>query len=153
MWYQDAYQILKYHGSYQQDDREKRTKGQQKAYSFMLRLKMPCGEVPANLHLKLDELCDTFGQQNLRATTRQAYQMHGVLKGDLKTVVSTLMEMGSSTVGACGDVSRNVMCTPAPKVRKQQLGADRGSHGANVAGNGVFFFVFCLFVPPNAIPL
>jgi sulfite reductase (ferredoxin) len=114
----DGYQILKYHGSYMQDNRELRKKGQEKAYSFMLRLKMPCGEVPTKLHQTLDDLCDKYGQHDLRATTRQAYQMHGVMKGDLKTVISTLMEMGSSTVGACGDVSRNVMCTPAPKVSK-----------------------------------
>lgn len=110
---QDGYQILKYHGSYMQDNRELRKKGQQKvvnglflpfpslfpilsppppsssrartqAYSFMLRLKMPCGDVPPALQLKLDELCDRYGQHNLRATTRQAYQMHGVMKGDLK---------------------------------------------------------------------
>eukprot|EP00614_Pseudopedinella_elastica_P022864 CAMPEP_0172615060 /NCGR_PEP_ID=MMETSP1068-20121228/55804_1 /TAXON_ID=35684 /ORGANISM="Pseudopedinella elastica, Strain CCMP716" /LENGTH=628 /DNA_ID=CAMNT_0013420069 /DNA_START=63 /DNA_END=1949 /DNA_ORIENTATION=- len=114
----DGYQILKYHGSYQQDNREKRAKGKQKAYSFMLRLKMPCGEVPPELHKMLNHLSDTFGEGHLRATTRQAYQLHGVMKGDLKKVIASLMEMGSSTVGACGDVSRNVMCTPAPKTTK-----------------------------------
>lgn len=110
----DAYQILKYHGSYQQDNRELRKPKQQKAFSFMLRLKVPCGEVPAALYRLLDDLCDEYGQGNLRATTRQAWQLHGVLKGDLKTVIAKIMEFGSSTVGACGDVSRNVMTTPAP---------------------------------------
>ena len=71
----DAYQILKYHGSYQQDNRELRKPKQQKAYSFMLRLKMPCGEVPAHLYRLLDDLCDEFGEHNLRATTRQAFQV------------------------------------------------------------------------------
>jgi sulfite reductase (ferredoxin) len=75
----DAYQILKYHGSYQQDNRDLRKKGQQKAYSFMLRLKSPGGEIPAALHQTLDDLCDEHGQHDLRVTTRQAYQMHGVL--------------------------------------------------------------------------
>ena len=69
----DAYQILKYHGSYQQDNRELRKPKQQKAYSFMLRLKMPCGDVPAHLYRLLDDLCDEFGEHNLRATTRQAF--------------------------------------------------------------------------------
>lgn len=110
----DAYVVMKYHGSYQQDNRENRVKGQEKDYQFMLRLKSPAGEITPELYLKLDELCDIYGQGDLRITTRQAWQIHGVLKGDLKTVINTIMDVGSSTVGACGDVSRNVMCTPAP---------------------------------------
>ena len=80
----------------------------------MLRLKSPCGETPPELYKKLDYLCDEYGQGDLRATTRQAFQIHGILKGDLKTVIKTIMDAGSSTIGACGDVSRNVMCSPAP---------------------------------------
>jgi sulfite reductase (ferredoxin) len=110
----DAVVVLKYHGSYMQDNRDNRKKDKEKEYSFMLRLKSPCGEVPPQLHQILDDLADKFGQGDLRATTRQAWQLHGILKGDLKTVISTIMAAGSSTVGACGDVSRNVMCTPAP---------------------------------------
>lgn len=110
----DAVVVMKYHGSYMQDNREKRQKGAEKDYQFMLRLKSPAGEVPPELYLKLDELADQFGQGDLRITTRQAFQLHGILKGNLKLVISTIMEAGSSTVGACGDVSRNVMCSPAP---------------------------------------
>ena len=110
----DAVVVLKYHGSYMQDNRDNRKKDKEKEYSFMLRLKSPCGEVPPKLHQILDDLADKHGQGDLRATTRQAWQLHGILKGDLKTVISTIMSAGSSTVGACGDVSRNVMCTPAP---------------------------------------
>jgi len=109
----DAVIVLKYHGSYMQDDRDKRTKDF-KAYQFMLRLKSPCGETPPELYKKLDYMCDKYGQHDLRATTRQAFQIHGILKGDLQTVIKTIMDAGSSTIGACGDVSRNVMCTPAP---------------------------------------
>jgi len=108
---QDAYQILKYHGSYQQNNRE--TKGP-KDYQFMLRLKQPAGELPPDLYRLLDDLSATHGQGDLRATTRQCFQMHGILKGGLKTVIGSIMNIGSSTVGACGDVSRNVMATPAP---------------------------------------
>ncbi|GMH53065.1 hypothetical protein TrRE_jg11842 [Triparma retinervis] len=108
----DAMQILKYHGSYMQTDREK--KGKPKDYQFMLRLKQPAGELAPDLFLLLDDLSEKHGQGDLRATTRQCFQLHGVLKGDLKTVVSSIMNIGSSTVGACGDVSRNVMTTPAP---------------------------------------
>jgi sulfite reductase (ferredoxin) len=108
----DAYQILKYHGSYMQNNRE--TKGKEKSYQFMLRLKQPAGELAPELYRLLDDLSTKHGQGDLRATTRQCFQMHGILKGDLKTVISSIMNIGSSTVGACGDVSRNVMCTPAP---------------------------------------
>mmetsp|Transcript_28688 Transcript_28688/g.60853 ORF Transcript_28688/g.60853 Transcript_28688/m.60853 type:complete len:633 (+) Transcript_28688:390-2288(+) len=107
----DAYQIMKYHGSYQQNNREK--KGP-KDYQFMLRLKQPAGELPPELYRLLDDLSANMGQGDLRATTRQCFQMHGILKGNLKTVISSIMNIGSSTVGACGDVSRNVMTTPAP---------------------------------------
>lgn len=108
----DAYQILKYHGSYQQSNREAR--GKVKDYQFMLRLKQPAGELPPDLYRLLDDLSAKHGQGDLRATTRQCFQMHGILKGGLKTVISSIMNIGSSTVGACGDVNRNVMITPAP---------------------------------------
>eukprot|EP00545_Synedropsis_sp_CCMP1620_P011296 CAMPEP_0119008836 /NCGR_PEP_ID=MMETSP1176-20130426/3972_1 /TAXON_ID=265551 /ORGANISM="Synedropsis recta cf, Strain CCMP1620" /LENGTH=626 /DNA_ID=CAMNT_0006961245 /DNA_START=59 /DNA_END=1939 /DNA_ORIENTATION=- len=109
---QDGYQILKYHGSYQQSNRE--VKGKVKDFQFMLRLKQPAGELPPDLYRLLDDLSREKGQGDLRATTRQCFQMHGILKGDLKSVISSIMNIGSSTVGACGDVSRNVMTTPAP---------------------------------------
>jgi len=107
----DAMQILKYHGSYMQSNRELRGK---KDFQFMLRLKQPAGELPADLYRLLDDLSANMGQGDLRATTRQCFQIHGILKGNLKTVISSIMNIGSSTVGACGDVSRNVMTTPAP---------------------------------------
>jgi len=80
----------------------------------MLRLKQPAGELPPELYRLLDDLSAKHGQGDLRATTRQCFQMHGIMKGNLKTVISSIMNIGSSTVGACGDVSRNVMTTPAP---------------------------------------
>lgn len=108
----DAYQILKYHGSYQQSNREVR--GKVKDYQFMLRLKQPAGELPPDLYRLLDDLSANHGQGDLRATTRQCFQIHGIMKGSLKHVISSIMNIGSSTVGACGDVNRNVMTTPAP---------------------------------------
>ncbi|CAB9516067.1 Sulfite reductase [NADPH] hemoprotein beta-component [Seminavis robusta] len=108
----DAYQILKYHGSYQQSNREIR--GKVKDFQFMLRLKQPAGELPPELYRLLDDLSANHGQGDLRATTRQCFQMHGIMKGSLKHVISSIMDIGSSTVGACGDVNRNVMTTPAP---------------------------------------
>jgi sulfite reductase (ferredoxin) len=70
-------------------------------YQFMLRLKSPAGEIPPDLYLKLDQLADEFGQGDLRATTRQAFQIHGILKGDLKSVISTIMEAGKSQYCVC----------------------------------------------------
>jgi sulfite reductase (ferredoxin) len=116
---ENAVQIMKFHGSYQQDNREMRAPGQQKKFQFMLRLKMPAGDFPAALYQNLDDLADRFGNGTLRATTRCAWQMHGILKGDLKPVFASIMNSGGSTVGACGDLSRNVMTTPAPFVGNQ----------------------------------
>jgi len=110
----DAYTILKYHGSYMQDDRDQRKRGQEKKYSFMLRLKMPAGECTPELYRTLDDLSRDYGIDNLRATTRQTFQIHGIMKGNLKHVIKTLMKIGSSGVGGCGDINRNVNCTPAP---------------------------------------
>jgi len=115
----DAMQILKYHGSYMQSDREK--KGKPKDFQFMLRLKQPAGELPPDLFRLLDDLSNKHGQGDLRATTRQCFQLHGILKGNLKTVIASIMDIGSSTVGACGDVSRNVMTTPAPFTSPEYL--------------------------------
>eukprot|EP00181_Compsopogon_caeruleus_P001749 CAMPEP_0184677470 /NCGR_PEP_ID=MMETSP0312-20130426/59_1 /TAXON_ID=31354 /ORGANISM="Compsopogon coeruleus, Strain SAG 36.94" /LENGTH=638 /DNA_ID=CAMNT_0027125377 /DNA_START=606 /DNA_END=2522 /DNA_ORIENTATION=+ len=112
---ENAVQIMKFHGSYQQDNREERKSGA-KSYQFMLRLKMPAGEMPASMYRVLDDLSDEYGNQTLRATTRSAWQLHGVLKGNLKTVFSTIMNNGGGTLGACGDLNRNIVATPAPKV-------------------------------------
>lgn len=109
-----AIQIMKFHGSYQQDDREQRKRGAEKAYQFMLRLKMPAGEFPAAMYRELDDLSTELGNTTLRATTRNTFQMHGILKKNLKSVFSRILNAGGSTIGACGDLSRNVMCTPAP---------------------------------------
>lgn len=113
---ENAVQIMKFHGSYQQDDRGARKPGNPKKYQFMLRLKMPAGEFPASMYQVLDNLSTEFGNNTLRATTRCAWQIHGILKGDLKSVFSRIMNAGGSCIGACGDLSRNVMCTPAPFV-------------------------------------
>merc|ERR550514_255321 len=106
--------IMKHHGSYVQTNREIKAKKADKRYQFMFRLKVPAGTVPAGLFRLLDEFCEKYGQQDLRITTRQAFQIHGILKGDLKEVVSGIMNFGSSTISGCGDVSRNVMVPPAP---------------------------------------
>ncbi|NEP15662.1 MAG: sulfite reductase, ferredoxin dependent [Leptolyngbya sp. SIO4C1] len=110
---EDGIQILKFHGSYQQDNRDNRVKGQEKDYQFMLRTRTPAGHLPAELYLTLDDLSEKYGNHTLRATTRQAFQMHGILKKDLKATMGAIIRSMGSTLGACGDLSRNVMAPPA----------------------------------------
>ena len=111
---EDALQLLKFHGSYQQDDRDKREKGKEKTWQMMLRLRSPAGRIPAKLFLAMDDLSNRLGDGTLRATTRQAFQMHGIPKGDLKEVIGTIVENMGSTLAACGDINRNVMAPAAP---------------------------------------
>jgi sulfite reductase (ferredoxin) len=111
---EDAVQILKFHGSYQQDNRDNRVKGQEKDFQFMLRTKNPGGFVPPELYLTLDRLADEYGNHTLRVTTRQGFQLHGILKKDLKAAIANIIKNLGTTLGACGDVNRNVMAPPAP---------------------------------------
>jgi sulfite reductase (ferredoxin) len=111
---EDAVQILKFHGSYQQDNRDNRVKGQEKDYQFMLRTRSPGGFIPAQLYLTLDRLSDEYGNHTLRITTRQGFQLHGVLKKNLKATIAAILRTMGSTLGACGDLNRNVMAPPAP---------------------------------------
>ncbi|MBW4553156.1 MAG: sulfite reductase, ferredoxin dependent [Aphanocapsa sp. GSE-SYN-MK-11-07L] len=111
---EDAVQILKFHGSYQQDNRDNRVKGQEKDYQFMLRTRSPGGLIPPQLYLALDRMADSYGNGTLRATTRQGFQIHGILKRNLKAAIAEIVRNMGSTLGACGDLNRNVMAPPAP---------------------------------------
>ncbi len=112
---EDAVQLLKFHGSYQQSDREHRPeKGQGKAYSMMLRTRSPGGFIPPELYLTLDRLCDEYGNHTIRATTRQGFQLHGILKKNLKATIAAIVSSMGSTLGACGDLNRNVMAPAVP---------------------------------------
>jgi sulfite reductase (ferredoxin) len=111
---EDATQILKFHGSYQQDNRDNRVKGQEKDYQFMLRTRNPAGFIPPQLYLALDRMADSYGNGTLRITTRQGFQIHGILKRNLKAAIAEIVHNMGSTLGACGDLNRNVMAPPAP---------------------------------------
>ncbi len=116
---EDAATILKFHGSYQQDDRDVRSQmrreGKEKAYSFMIRVRMPGGMLhTASQYLACSHLAETVGNGTLRITTRQEFQLHGVLKMDLAATIRAINETLLSTLAACGDVERNVLCCPAP---------------------------------------
>jgi sulfite reductase (ferredoxin) len=111
---EEGIQILKFHGSYQQDNRDNRVKGQEKDYQFMLRTRNPGGFISHQLYLTLDDLSDRYGNHTLRVTTRQGFQLHGILKQNLKASIAAIIRSMGSTLGACGDLNRNVMAPPAP---------------------------------------
>jgi sulfite reductase (ferredoxin) len=111
-------QLIKFHGIYQQEDRDARhtrkATGEEKAYQFMIRTRIPGGEVTAEQYLIHDDLADRYANGTLRITTRQGFQLHGVLKGDLHPAIHTINDALLSTLAACGDVNRNVMACPVP---------------------------------------
>jgi sulfite reductase (ferredoxin) len=117
---EEALQLLKFHGSYQQDNRDNRIKGQEKDYQFMLRTRSPAGFIPPQLYLTLDRLSDEYGNHTLRVTTRQGFQLHGILKQNLKTAIASIIRSMGSTLGACGDLNRNVMAPPAPYTNRPE---------------------------------
>ncbi len=110
--------LLKMHGTYQQDDRDRRQdllkEKKEPAYSMMVRSKVPGGKLTWGQYLVHDELADRYGNGTLRITTRQGFQFHGVLKKNLKAVIRGIHEKLGTTLGACGDNVRNVMTCPAP---------------------------------------
>src|SRR5438309_9335926 len=111
-------QLLKFHGTYQQEAgdqrRERRGGDADPAHQFMVRCKIPGGVLSAVQYLVIDELADRYGNGTLRVTTRQGNQFHGVLKGDLKATIRAVNDALVTTLGACGDVARNVVSCPAP---------------------------------------
>lgn len=114
----DDLQLLKFHGTYQQDDRDQRREreagGMEKAYSFMVRLALPAGVLTGDQYLAFDAIADQHANGTLRITTRQGFQFHGVLKGNLKATIAAVNHSLATTISACGDVQRNVMGCPAP---------------------------------------
>ena len=128
-------QLLKFHGIYQQEDRDVRVASRgpngeraPKAISFMLRTKSPGGYVPGPLFRALADLSQTHGNGTMRVTTRQGFQLHGVHKSDLKDVIATINETLGSTLGACGDINRNVMAPAAPFATKPYAIAREAAH-------------------------
>ncbi|MBW3541162.1 MAG: NADPH-dependent assimilatory sulfite reductase hemoprotein subunit [Planctomycetes bacterium] len=115
----EASQLLKFHGSYQQDDRDERSAPgrkdkSDKAWMFMVRTRVPGGKISAEQLLAELDLGEKYGNGTLRITTRQGLQLHGVLKQNLKSAIREINHTQLTTLAACGDVERNVMCCPAP---------------------------------------
>jgi sulfite reductase (NADPH) hemoprotein beta-component len=109
-------QLLKFHGSYQQHDRDsaeaRRQAKLEPAYSFMIRTRLPGGVCTPAQWLALDALAGKYANGTLRLTSRQAFQLHGVLKGDLKSTIATMNAALIDSIAACGDVNRNVLASP-----------------------------------------
>ncbi|MDP4098761.1 assimilatory sulfite reductase (NADPH) hemoprotein subunit [Paenibacillus sp. P96] len=115
---EDDNRLMKHHGSYMQDDRDLRNeRAKQKlepAYQFMLRVRASGGVVTPEQWLMMDRIAHKYGSGTIRLTTRQSFQLHGVLKWNLKNTIREVNDALLSTLAACGDVNRNVMASPNP---------------------------------------
>ncbi|HYT59266.1 MAG TPA: NADPH-dependent assimilatory sulfite reductase hemoprotein subunit [Haliangiales bacterium] len=109
---EDDYEFLKFHGIYQQDDRDKRKIAKQ--WIFMVRTKFPGGVLSAKQYVACDDLASRYANNTLRITTRQDFQFHGILKSSLRQTIKGLNDGLVTTIAACGDVERNVMAPPTP---------------------------------------
>lgn len=115
---EDSNQLLKFHGSYLQDDRDLRNERQKQklepAYQFMIRVRLPGGVAAPEQWLVMDELAEKHGNGTLKLTTRQTFQLHGVLKWNMKETMQEMNKALMDTIAACGDVNRNVMSNSNP---------------------------------------
>lgn len=114
----DDNRLMKFHGSYMQDDRDLRNERQKQklepAYQFMVRVRAPGGVVNAEQWLEMDRIARDYANGSIRLTTRQSFQLHGILKWNLKQTMREVNDALLGTLAACGDVNRNVMCNPNP---------------------------------------
>src|SRR5215207_3790143 len=110
---EDDAQLVKFHGMYLQDDRDLRPergkKKMEKAFAFMIRLRIPGGVCTPEQWLRLDRIAQDYANGTLRLTTRQTFQYHGVIKSNLKTTMKAIDAALLDTLAACGDVNRNVL--------------------------------------------
>lgn len=128
---EDDNQFLKFHGSYQQDDRDLRKTG--KKYIMMIRGRIPGGVMTAQQWCVFDDLATQYGNNTLRITTRQSIQFHGVVMAGLRPLVKTINDSLLSTLAACGDVNRNVMAAPTPAYTKAREQVFADSHKVAMA--------------------
>ncbi|KAK8235824.1 hypothetical protein HDK90DRAFT_257308 [Phyllosticta capitalensis] len=111
-------QLTKFHGTYMQDDRDvrdaRKAQGLEPAYSFMIRCRLPGGVSTPDQWVKMDDIANTLGNETMKLTTRQTFQFHGVIKTKLKPAMQAINKALMTTIAACGDVNRNVMCSSLP---------------------------------------
>ncbi|KAG0635050.1 hypothetical protein HOY80DRAFT_893822 [Tuber brumale] len=112
-------QLTKFHGTYMQDDRdlrdERKAQGLEPAYSFMIRCRLASGVATPEQWIKMDDISNEFGNRTMKLTTRQTFQFHGVIKRKLKSTMQAINKALMTTIAACGDVNRNVMCSSLPQ--------------------------------------
>lgn len=115
-------QLTKFHGTYMQDDRdvrdERKAQGLEPAYSFMIRCRLPGGVSTPKQWIQMDDISNELGNETMKLTTRQTFQFHGVVKGKLKPAMKAINRALMTTIAACGDVNRNVMCSSLPTQSK-----------------------------------
>lgn len=115
-------QLTKFHGTYMQDDRdvrdERKAQGLEPAYSFMIRCRLPGGVSTPKQWIQMDDISTQLGNETMKLTTRQTFQFHGVVKGKLKPAMQAINRALMTTIAACGDVNRNVMCSSLPTQSK-----------------------------------
>ncbi|MBI5691741.1 MAG: NADPH-dependent assimilatory sulfite reductase hemoprotein subunit [Verrucomicrobia bacterium] len=126
---EESAQLTKFHGIYAQDDRdlrsERRKAGREKAFSFMARVRLPGGVCSPGQWLALDALADQHANGTLKITTRQTFQFHGILKGNLWRTINGINRALLDTIAACGDVNRNVICNANPEHSELHAGVYR----------------------------
>lgn len=119
----DDNKLLKFHGSYQQDDRdirdERRRRKLEPAYAFMIRARLPGGVVQPEQWLAFDDIARNYASRGLRITTRQTFQWHGIIKGKLKPTMQAINNAMATTIAACGDINRQVVCSVNPHLSSE----------------------------------
>lgn len=124
---EDDAQLTKFHGTYMQDDRdlrpERAKKKLEKAYSFMIRVRLPGGVTTSKQWQQLDAIAGTYANQTLRLTTRQTFQFHGIIKSNMRRTMQAINAAVLDTLAACGDVNRNVLATSSPHYSKAHAAA------------------------------
>ena len=112
-------QLTKFHGTYMQDDRdlrdERKAQGLEPAYSFMIRCRLPGGVATSRQWIEMDDISNAYGNETMKLTTRQTFQFHGVIKTKLRSAMRGINASLMTTIAACGDVNRNVMCSSLPQ--------------------------------------
>merc|ERR1712070_1106362 len=115
-------QLTKFHGIYMQDDRdlrdERKAQGLEPAYSFMIRCRLPGGVATPTQWGQMDAISTQLGNETMKLTTRQTFQFHGIVKGKLKPAMQGINKALMTTIAACGDVNRNVMCSSLPEMNE-----------------------------------
>jgi len=156
--FQDT-KMIKFHGSYQQDDRDLREErqklGVENAFSFMIRVRLPGGYCTPEQWIAMDDTCQQFANGTLKITTRQTWQLHGVIKRDVKDTMRAINRACMDTIAACGDVCRNVLCTSdpsvcSPAVMKEVLDYTYAIHDHCLPRTGAYHEIFLQHGPEMA---